>query len=89
MLTLPPFANKINIMTAINEKTTITIGLVIALLGGSGFLTSLWSDTQANTKTIHELKSDIKDDLQGIKADVKENNKLLVEFLATQAKLKK
>lgn len=82
-----------NLMTAINEKTTITIGLVIALIGGSGFLTKLWFATEAkaeaNTEAIITLKSDLKEDLRAIKVELKEQNRLLIEVLSQQAKIKK
>lgn len=76
-------------MTAINEKTTITIGLVIALIGGSGFITRVWYSTEANAEAIVILKSDLKEDLRAIKEELKQQNRLLLEVLARQDKLKK
>jgi hypothetical protein len=74
------------IMGAISDKTTITIGLVISLLGASGFITNMYFKTEANAQTLQELKNDLKDELRLLRAEIKE---LRLELKETHVKLNK
>lgn len=56
----------------LTERTTVTIGLVIALLGGAGFVTNIHFQTQANAQAISELKYDLKDELKALRLELKE-----------------
>lgn len=56
----------------LSEKTGITIGLVITLLGGAGFVTKTYFQTEANAQTLSELKIDIKDEIRALRLELKE-----------------
>lgn len=56
----------------LSEKTGITIGLVITLLGGAGFITKTYFQTEANAQTLSELKLDIKDEIRALRLELKE-----------------
>jgi hypothetical protein len=43
----------------ISEKTAVSMGLVITLLGGVAFITSIYNQSIANASDIQELKSSI------------------------------
>lgn len=73
-------------MSAINDKTTVTIGLVIGLLGASGFITNIYFKSEANAETLIELKTDLKDELRLLRAEMKE---LRLELKETHVKLSK
>jgi predicted DNA-binding transcriptional regulator len=40
----------------ISEKSTLTIGLVITLLSGSAWLTTVWASGEQNKEQIQEIK---------------------------------
>jgi hypothetical protein len=56
----------------LSERTGITIGLVITLLGGAGFVTKTYFQTEANAQTLSELKLDIKDEIRALRLELKE-----------------
>ena len=43
-------------MTKITEKTLIPLSLVISIVGGVFWLTTMWADTQANALTIEKIE---------------------------------
>ena len=44
-------------MAPISEKSSVTIGLLITLLAGSAWLTSVWANGVQNKEQIHEIKN--------------------------------
>lgn len=67
--------------TTINDSSYVSISLIIALCGGiigaAAFITKINFQTNANAQAIGELKTDVKEQLRDIRADVKEIRKLL------------
>jgi hypothetical protein len=69
-------------MKAITENTKISVGLLIALMGGIAWLTSLHAITQSNATVIEKVQvkqdqyaadiSDIKKDIAVIKSKILE-----------------
>jgi hypothetical protein len=74
------------LMGAISDRTTITIGLVISLLGASGFITNIYFKSEANAQTLTELKTELKDELRLLRAEMKE---LRLELKEAHVKLGK
>ena len=56
----------------LSEKTGITIGLVITLIGGAGFITKTYFQTEANASALSELKDDLKTELRLLRVELKE-----------------
>lgn len=45
----------------ITSKTLVPISLVISLIGGGGWLTQIYSTTEATAKTLAEVRHDLKE----------------------------
>ncbi len=56
----------------ISERSTITIGLLIIILGGASFVTNIHFQSQANAQALSELKLDIKDEIRAMRLEIKE-----------------
>lgn len=56
----------------INERTSLTIGLVLTLLGGAAFVTRIHFQTNANASSLQELKTDLKDEIRSLRLEMKE-----------------
>lgn len=56
----------------LSEKTAVSIGLLIALLGGAGFITKVAYQSEANAAALTELKDDIKTELRMLRSELKE-----------------
>lgn len=56
----------------INERTSITIGLVITLLGGMAFVTRIHFQTAANASSLQELKTDLRDEIRSLRLEMRE-----------------
>lgn len=56
-------------MKSITESTLVPISLVISLLGGSGFITYVYFQTEANAKAILEIQGK-QNSLEEIKLDI-------------------
>ncbi len=57
----------------ISEQTTVTIGIVIALLGGSVFISKIYFMSDATAYAVSEVKADQRkyfEDIAEIKRDV-------------------
>lgn len=64
-------------MTVLNEKTLVPISLVITIIGGVVWLTTLWFRTEAFASEI----SDIKSEQRSVVSEVRENNKEVMKKL--------
>lgn len=56
----------------LSEKSAVSIGLVIALLGGAGFITKTYFMAESSAQAISELKYDLKDELKALRLELKE-----------------
>ena len=56
----------------ISERSTITIGLLVTMLGGMGFVTKTYFQSEANAQSLSELKVDIKDEIRSLRLELKE-----------------
>lgn len=56
----------------ISERSTITIGLLIVILGGASFITKTFFMAESNAQAISELKMDIKDEIRAMRLEIKE-----------------
>lgn len=56
----------------ISERTSVTLGLVITLLGGIAFVTRIHFQTTANANSLQELKTDIKDEIRALRLEMRE-----------------
>lgn len=56
----------------ISERSTITIGLLITLMGGAGFVTKTYFMAESNAQALSELKLDIKDEIRAMRLELKE-----------------
>jgi hypothetical protein len=74
----------------INENTGISIGVILALAGAVSWMTSIYSDGQANAKSITRLEQstiDLQNNIQQILINTTET-KSKVEFLYEKQKEK-
>lgn len=53
----------------IDERTPVSIGLMVLIIGGVFWLASMHIETVSNAEQVKELKEDVKD-LQKIKTDI-------------------
>lgn len=73
-------------MASITEKTLIPISLVLTIIGGVVWLTTLWARTEAHANEISDLKSDVR----AVAIEVRENNKeVMKKLIELEVKLSK
>ncbi len=68
-------------MSAISENTKVTIGLVMTLLGGIWWLTTLYSDVQTQASEIRNIKNDARFTQEYNLYELRAINKKLDEIL--------
>lgn len=56
----------------ISERSTITIGLLVIILGGASFVTNIHFQSQANAQSLQELKVDIREEIKSLRLELKE-----------------
>jgi hypothetical protein len=78
-------------MKAITENTFIPISLMIILLGGSAFVTTVYNKTEANANEVLVMHAEIKEDqkqyLEDQRQYVKNHAKIMQQLARIQERL--
>lgn len=56
----------------LSEKSAVSIGLLIAILGGAGFVTKTYFMAESSAQAISELKYDLRDEIKALRIEIKE-----------------
>jgi hypothetical protein len=64
---------------AISEKSTVTVGLLISILGASAFITNIHFKANANAEDLSKLKSDFKEEMRLLREESRINFKDIKE----------
>lgn len=64
-------------MTFLTKDTFVSVGLVLIVVGGVSWLTTMYNDISYLKQNLNDLKSTIQSQITEIKADIKEIKQLV------------